>query len=114
MNKKALLFLSAFFLDCQNEKLQTLEQLPIPKIEVILPEIKELHKLEEKVKPKGLECTVDLSNNFIPELMSLSRDAQQYFSTEGILQNHLQRERFGIFSSFAHHQKPFEHYVKAI
>lgn len=114
MDKKELLFLSTLALNCQTEEARVLENITIPKIEVILPEIKEPQKLEEKVKPKGLECTVDLSNHFIPELMSLSRDAQQYFSTEGILQNHLQRERFGIFSSFAHHQKPFEHYVKAI
>ncbi len=117
MNKKELLFLSALITGCQDEKLQTLEQLPIPRIEIKIPKTEEQkpsEKIEEKVQPRGIACTIDLSNRFIPELLSLSRDAPQYFNTEGILQNPLQRERFGIFSSFTHHQKPFEHYMKAM
>lgn len=117
MNKKELLFLSALITSCRDEKAHTLEQLPIPKLEVHIPQTEEAKPsdlVEEKVQPKGIACTIDLSNRFIPELMALSRDAQLYFSTDGSLQNPLQRERFGIFSSFAHHQKSFEHYVKAI
>lgn len=115
MDKKFLIFLSALVINCQNEKPEILENISLPKIEI--PEAEESknpEKLEEKVQPKGIPCTIDLSNRFIPELMSLSRDADQYFSTEGNLKNPFQRERFGIFSSFAHHQKPFEHYAQAI
>ena len=80
-----------------------------------IPEKKKIEEhLEEKLQPTGTACTIDLSNHFIPELLSLSRDADQYFITDDILKNPLQRERFGIFSSFAHHQKPFEHYARAI
>src|SRR3989344_2269520 len=114
MNKKELFLLGALFSGCGEEKPAFLENLPIPKIEVSIPESEPPEKLEEKVQPKGQLCTIDISNHFIPELLSLSRDGQQYFSTEGSLQNPFQRERFGIFSSFAHHQKPFEHYAKAI
>jgi len=114
MHKKALLFLSTLALNCQTEEVRVLENISIPKIEVTIPDIKEPKKLEEKIGPKDTLCTIDISNKFIPELLSLSRDAQQYFSKEGSLRNPFQRERFGIFSSFAHHQKPFEHYAKAI
>jgi len=114
MDKKSLIFLSTLLFNCQNEKLQKLEQLPIPKIVIQIPEIRPPEKLEEKVQPKGILCTIDLSNHFIPELLSQSRDAQQYFLNEEILHNPFQRERFGIFSSFAHHRKQFEHYAKAI
>ena len=114
MDKKALMLLSTLLLNCQDERALTLEPLPFPKIEITIPEIKAPEKLEEKVQPKGEMCTVDLSNHFIPELLSLSRDANQYFITDGILQNPFQREHFGIFSSFAHHQKQFEHYARAI
>ena len=115
MDKQSLIFLSAFFLNCQNrDKTQTLENLPIPKIEVIIPENKP-EDLEQKVElPKGEPCMIDLSDHFIPELLSQSKDAEQYFIQDDILKNPFQRERFGIFSSFAHHQKPFEHYAKAI
>ena len=112
MDKKELLLFSALFLGCGEEKPAFLEDLPIPKVSI--PESKLLEKLEEKVQPQGEECIINISNKFIPELLSLSRDAQQYFSKEGSFYNPFQRERFGIFSSFAHHQKPFEHYVKAI
>lgn len=114
MDKKTLILLGALLTNCQGEKPLTLKHLPIPDIEKIISEIRPKEEPEEKVQPKGTRCMIDLSDEFIPELLSLSRDAQQYFSTEGILQNPVQRERFGIFSSFAHHQKPFEHYAKAI
>jgi len=116
MNKKALL-LGALLLNCQPEKVRTLEEFPAPKIEIKqkAPETKpQPEKLEEKVELKGQQCTIDLSNHFIPELLSLSRDADQYFLTDDLLKNPFQRERFGIFSSFAHHLKPFEHYAQAI
>lgn len=116
MDKKTLLLLSTLALNCQDQQLPRLEHLNVPKIEVEIPKIlpeENSQKLEEKI-PSGASCTVDLSNHFIPELLSLSRDADLYFSTEGSLQNPLQRERFGIFSSFAHHQKPFEHYAQAL
>lgn len=114
MNKKALL-LGALLLNCEPAKVQTLEEFPVPRIEIKQdPETKPEEKLEQKVELKGQQCTIDLSNHFIPELLSLSRDANQYFITDDILKNPFQRERFGIFSSFAHYQKPFEHYAKAI
>ena len=114
MNKKALL-LGALLLNCEPAKVQTLEEFPVPRIEIKQdPETKPEEKLEQKVELKGQQCTIDLSNHFIPELLSLSRDAEQYFITDDILKNPFQRERFGIFSSFEHHQKPFEHYAKAI
>lgn len=75
------------------------------------------------VQPTGLEenitegenlCVVDLSNSFIPELFRESRDWRTYFTTDGILADPFQRERFGIFSSFKHHEKNFLHYAEAI
>lgn len=114
MNHKELLFLSVLALNCQNEKPPLLEQMPVPKIEITIPEPKRPEGLEEKVQPKGEGCVINISNNFIPELLSLSRDAEQYFITDGILQNPFQRERFGIFSSFEHHKERFDHYAKAI
>lgn len=115
MPKKTSLAFLALLLSCENQKPLLAERLEIPTIKITDFEIPTApEKLEEKVKPKGEQCTIDLSNNFIPELLSLSRDAEQYFTAEGILQNTFQRERFGIFSSFEHHKKPFEHYLKAI
>ena len=108
------MLLSALALNCQREKPEILENLLFPKIEVKISGSKPLEKLEEKVQPKRQQCTIDLSDHFIPEILSLSRDAEQYFTAEGILQDPRQRERFGIFSSFGHHQKPFEHYAEAI
>gem|GEM_PF-4002335 len=115
MNKNSLLLAGSLLLSCQDEKLQNLKQLPFHTIKIEIPKLgkKEEH-LEEKVEPKGQQCTIDLSNRFIPELLSLSRDADQYFLTNDVLKNPFQRERFGIFSSFAHHQKSLEHYSQAI
>lgn len=113
MQLKNWFITAALAVSCQNETLPLLEKLVLPKSEPyvvkVLPE-----PVQEKSQPRGEECVIDLSDHFIPELLSLSRDAEQYFITEGILQNPFQRERFGIFSSFEHHQKLFEHYVKAL
>ncbi len=116
MPKKTSLALLALLLSCDNQKPPLAERLEIPKIEITdFEPVKAPEKLEQKVKePAGEQCTINLSDHFIPELLSLSRDAEQYFLTEGILQNPFQRERFGIFSGFEHHKKPFEHYAKAI
>lgn len=113
MDKKELLLLGALFLGCQNEKPEILENISIPEIEVQIEPKKE--NLEQKLDPpKGEECIINISNNFIPELMSLSRDAPMYFSRKGSLHNPLQQDRLGIFADFKHHRTIFEHYAKAI
>ncbi|MBU0470016.1 MAG: L,D-transpeptidase [Nanoarchaeota archaeon] len=60
--------------------------------------------VEEK---KASSCIVDMSDNFIPELLEKSVNKKKYFTITGTLANPLQRERFGIFSSF-------EHYVRSL
>ena len=119
MDKKSLAFLGILFINSQNNQdyANTLlvQPLPLTKLEVQIPEIKPQDNLEQKVKlPQGERCVIDISNHFIPELFSLSRDAEQYFSTKGVLRDPFQRERFGIFSSFQHHQETVMHYANAI
>jgi len=112
MNKRELLLVSALTFDCQSEPLPILEHLPLPKIEIQIREVIPDRPKEEPLQEQP--CTIDLSNRFIPQLLAQSRDAEQYFTTKGILQNPFQRERFGIFSDFQHHKESVEHYAKAI
>ncbi len=119
MDKKSLALLGILFINSQNNQenanTHLVQPLPFTKLEVQIPEIKPQDNLEQKVKlHQGEQCVIDISNHFIPELYSLSRDAEQYFSTEGVLREPFQRERFGIFSSFQHHQETVMHYAKAI
>lgn len=75
---------------------------------------KENEKDEADKEDEKHICLVDLSNNFIPPLLRLSKYWGTYFTTDGPLADQFERERLGIFSSFEHHKKPFQHYKKAI
>ena len=114
LQKTTLLLLGgALSLNCQNEVMPVVERLNLPRIE-LHSDILTSSRAEDKNIQYGGPCIIDISDHFIPEILSRSRDAEQYFTVEGILSNPWQRERFGIFSSFEHHQKPFEHYAEAI
>jgi len=109
--------LAAFLLSCQQQEQQAVQQ------KTTEPETTAEQQIPESIPPiqipsipvsQAQQCIVDLSDHFIPELMSWSKEADKYFSTEDTLNNPFERERFGIYSSFAHHKGLVSHYAKAI
>jgi len=101
---------------CQEVKLNDTPEEPVPFEQTIDLYERPFDPIlySENEEDEKTICVVDLSNNFIPPLLRMSIDWQEYFTTEGILADPFERERFGIFSSFEHHNKPFRHYQEAI
>ena len=72
-------------MNCQNEVMPVVE-IKSPRIE-LHSDILTSSRAEDKNIQYGGPCIIDISDHFIPEILSRSRDAEQYFTVEEILSN---------------------------